>query len=88
MNWSGIVYKRVFNAYSSFKYSLCLVQTGDKKPCHVAIFIHSPLLSPRQEWRMNENRDVTSFLVSRLNQALKVTLPLTPKVEAHVDMAF
>ena len=33
----------------------------------VAIFIHSY----RDKWRerMNENRDVTSFLVSRLNQA-------------------
>ena len=49
---------------------LSLVKTGDKKACHIAIFIHSPLLSRRQEGRMkNENRDVTSFLVSRLNQA-------------------
>ena len=28
------------------------------------------VLTYRQEVRMNENRDVTSFLVSRLNQAL------------------
>ena len=57
------------------KVILCLVQTGDKKACHVAIFIHSSLLSPcspRQEGKMNENRDVTSFLVSRLNQALMI----------------
>ena len=26
---------------------LCLVQTGDKKACHIAVFIHSPLLSGR-----------------------------------------
>ena len=31
---------------------------------------HELFLKPRQEGRMNENRDVTSFLVSRLNQAL------------------
>ena len=53
-----------------------LVQMGDKKACHVAMFIHSPLLSPRQEGRMNEYRDVTGFLVSRLNQALAYDISL------------
>ena len=49
---------------------LSLVQTGDKKACQVAVFIQFPLLSRRQERRMNENRYVTSFLVTSVNQAL------------------
>ena len=39
----------------------------------------------RQEVRMNENRDVTSFLVSRLNQALEVNLGLVLVCPAIVD---
>ena len=58
---------------------MVLIKPGsDEKACHVAMFIHSPLLSPRQEGRMNENRrvlyvtlmDMTRFHVSRLNKAL------------------
>ena len=39
--------------------------------CEFVVF--ETYLSPRQEGRMNENRDVTSFLLSRLNQALLST---------------
>ena len=33
--------------------------------------LHSPLLSPPQEGRINEHRDVTSFVLSHVNQALE-----------------
>ena len=39
----------------------------------------------RQEVRMNENRDVTSFLVSRLNQAL-VTKCFPPLTRISADL--
>ena len=45
------------------KVILCLVQTGDKKACHVAIFIHSPLLSRRQDTQFSYSAKHTPIML-------------------------